>query len=157
MLTIGQLSAVSGVPTSTIRFWERRGLLRPHGRSGGQRRYTEEALSQVGMLLLCQDAGFTLAEIQELITKQATDQFRWRELVEAKMVTITDSLRKLDKARHLLTHALECEYEDITRCPEFRAAVDHRSGALDHRSGAADHRSGAVDRCSGAVTAGGRS
>ncbi|HEX4725725.1 MAG TPA: MerR family transcriptional regulator [Pseudonocardiaceae bacterium] len=130
VLTIGQLSAASGVPTSTIRFWERRGLLSPAARSGGQRRYTEDALSQVGMLLLCQDAGFTLAEIQELVTKQVTDHYRWRELVEAKMVTITDSLRKLTKAQELLTHALECEHEDITHCPKFRMAVDHRSGSL---------------------------
>jgi len=80
------------------------------------------------MLRLCQDAGFTLAEIQDLVTKQQTDHFRWRGLVDAKMVTITESLRKLNKARDLLAHALECEYEDITRCPKFRQAVDLRSG-----------------------------
>jgi DNA-binding transcriptional MerR regulator len=130
MFTIGQLSLATGVPTSTIRFWERRDLLRPAARSGGQRRYTEDALSQVGMLRLCQDAGFTLAEIQELVTKQQTDHFRWRELVDAKMVTITESLRKLNKARDLLAHALECEHEDITRCPKFRTAVDLRSGPV---------------------------
>jgi DNA-binding transcriptional MerR regulator len=130
MFTIGQLSVATGVPTSTIRFWERRNLMRPAARSGGQRRYTEEALSQVGMLRLCQDAGFTLAEIQDLITKQQTDRFRWRELVDAKMITITESLRKLNKARDLLAHALECEHEDITRCPKFRMAVDLRSGPI---------------------------
>jgi DNA-binding transcriptional MerR regulator len=130
MFTIGQLSVATGVPTSTIRFWERRDLLRPAARSGGQRRYTEDALSQVGMLRLCQDAGFTLAEIQELVTKQQTDRFRWRELVDAKMVTITESLRKLNKARDLLAHALECQHEDITRCPKFRLAVDLRSGPV---------------------------
>lgn len=130
MLTIGQLSMASGVPTSTIRFWERRGLLRPAGRSGGQRRYTEEALTQVGMLRLCQDAGFTLAEIQELVTKQVTDHYRWRELVEAKMASVNETLAKLNKAHELLTHALECTHEDIRRCPKFRAAVDHRSGVL---------------------------
>lgn len=130
VLTIGQLSEATGVPTSTIRFWERRGLLRPAGRSGGQRRYTTDALSDVGMLRLCQDAGFTLSEIQELVTKQATDHYRWRGLVEAKMTAVEDMLRKLNKAHDLLTHALECEHEDITRCPTFRAAVEHRSGPL---------------------------
>jgi DNA-binding transcriptional MerR regulator len=130
VLTIGQLSTASGVPTSTIRFWERRGLIRPASRSGGQRRYTEEALSQVGMLRLCQDAGFTLAEIQELVTKQVTDNYRWRALVEAKMISVNETLAKLNKARDLLTHALECEHEDIRHCPKFRAAVDHRTGVV---------------------------
>jgi DNA-binding transcriptional MerR regulator len=128
VLTIGQLSAASGVPTSTIRFWERRELLAPQARSGGQRRYGEEALSQIGMLLLCQDAGFTLAEIRQTMAQRATDPTSWRELVEAKMVDVANSLRKLNKAYQLLSHALECTHEDIATCPRFLAAVEHRAG-----------------------------
>ena len=78
MLTIGQLAAASGVPTSTIRFWERRDLLVPTARSGGQRRYTDDALAQVGLLRLCQDAGFTLTEIQQMLAQRAGDPTRWR-------------------------------------------------------------------------------
>lgn len=130
MLTIGQLAAASGVPTSTIRFWERRDLLVPAARSGGQRRYTEDALAQVGLLRLCQDAGFTLTEIRQMLAQRAADPTRWRELVEAKMVDIANSLRKLNKAYDLLTHALECHHEDITRCPDFQAAVLHRVGVV---------------------------
>ncbi|HEX5407324.1 MAG TPA: MerR family transcriptional regulator [Pseudonocardiaceae bacterium] len=128
MLTIGQLAAATGVPTSTIRFWERRDLLRPQGRSGGQRRYDDEALHQVGVLLLCQDAGFTLAEIRHVLAQRATDPTGWRDLVAAKMADVANSLRKLEKAHDLLSHALECTHEDITKCPEFIAAVQHRSG-----------------------------
>jgi MerR family redox-sensitive transcriptional activator SoxR len=128
MLTIGQLATASGVPTSTIRFWERRGLLAPDARSGGQRRYSEEALSQVGVLRLCQDAGFTLAEIRQMMAQRPTDPFGWRSLVEAKMVSITESLGRLNKAHDLLSHALECTHDDIGQCPKFRAAVDHRTG-----------------------------
>lgn len=128
MLTIGQLATASGVPTSTIRFWERKGLLRPDARTGGQRRYNEEAQSQVGMLRLCQDAGFTLAEIRQMMAQRATDPFRWRELVEAKMVSITENLRRLNKAHDLLSHALDCTHDDIRRCPKFIQAVDNRTG-----------------------------
>jgi DNA-binding transcriptional MerR regulator len=128
VLTIGQLADATGVPTSTIRFWERRDLLTPHARAGGQRRYTEDALARVGLLRLCQDAGFTLTEIRRMLAQRAADPTRWRELVEAKMVDVADSLRKLNKAHDLLTHALECTHEDIMKCPRFQAAVEHRSG-----------------------------
>jgi DNA-binding transcriptional MerR regulator len=128
MLTIGQLATASGVPTSTIRFWERRGLLGPDTRIGGQRRYREEALTQVGVLRLCQDAGFTLAEIRQMMAQRPIDPTGWRALVEAKMVSITDSLRRLDKAHDLLSHALDCEHDDITKCPRFLMAVDKRTG-----------------------------
>jgi DNA-binding transcriptional MerR regulator len=127
VLTIGQLAEATGVPTSTIRFWERRDLLTPQARSGGQRRYTEDALTRVGLLRLCQDAGFTLTEIRQLLAR-TTEPNRWRELVEAKMVDVANSLRKLNKAHDLLTHALECSHEDITTCAEFQAAVVLRAG-----------------------------
>ncbi|HEY1573298.1 MAG TPA: MerR family transcriptional regulator [Pseudonocardiaceae bacterium] len=134
MLTIGQLAAASGVPTSTIRFWERRDLLVPAARSGGQRRYTEDALAQVGLLRLCQDAGFTLTEIQQMLAQRAGDPTRWRELVEAKMVDVATSLRKLQKAHDLLSHALECTHDDIVRCPRFQAAVENRVTATGRPS-----------------------
>ena len=126
MLTIGQLSTASGVPTSTIRFWERRELLRPRAREGGQRRYDEDALYHVGILRLCQDAGFTLAEIKQVIDLRSSDP-GWRDLVAAKMVDVEASLRRLNKAHDLLAHAVECEYDDITLCPKFQAAVLQRT------------------------------
>jgi DNA-binding transcriptional MerR regulator len=127
VLTIGELSTATGVPTSTIRFWERRELLRPCARSGGQRRYDEDALTQVGLLRLCQDAGFTLAEIREMLAQRAVDPTRWRELVTAKMVDVAGSLARLNKAYDLLSHALECHHDDIFRCPTFQEAVAHRA------------------------------
>lgn len=126
MLTIGQLSTASGVPTSTIRFWERRQLLQPRARQSGQRRYDEDALYQVGILRLCQDAGFTLAEIKQVIDSRSTDP-GWRDLVAAKMADVEASLRRLNKAHDMLAHAVECEYEDIAQCPKFQAAVIQRT------------------------------
>lgn len=127
MLTIGQLATASGVPTSTIRFWERRDLLRPAARSGGQRRYETSALTQVGMLRLCQDAGFTLTEIREIMDLQASDPTRWRELVEAKLADVAASMAKLRTAHDLLSHALDCHHDDIRQCPDFQAAVEYRA------------------------------
>lgn len=128
MLTIGELAAASGVPTSTIRFWERRDLIRPTTWSAGQRRYDNEALNEVGVLRLCQDAGFTLAEIHEMKQRRANDRNGWREFVETKIVDVAASLAKLQKAHDILSHGLECTAEDITLCPKFQAAVQLRTG-----------------------------
>lgn len=128
MLTIGQLAEATGVPTSTIRFWERRNLLRPDARQAGQRRYGEEALTRVGVLRLCQDAGFTLAEIAELQSRHGGDSEAWHELMRAKLASVEESLARLTKAHHLLSHAVDCPYRDIADCPEFREAVRSRTG-----------------------------
>lgn len=136
VLTIGELAAASGVPTSTIRFWERRDLIRPTTRSGGRRRYDDEVLHEVGVLRLCQDAGFTLAEIHEMKQCASAEPNGWRKFVEAKIVDVAESLARLQKAHEILSHALECRADDITLCPKFRTAVLRRSG----RATATDRR-----------------
>jgi DNA-binding transcriptional MerR regulator len=128
MITIGQLAEATGVPTSTIRFWERRNLLRPDAWQGGQRRYGEDTLTRVGVLRLCQDAGFTLTEIARITNDRARDREEWHALLTAKLASIEESLARLNKAHALLSHAVDCPYDDIADCPDFREAVRHRIG-----------------------------
>jgi len=126
MYTIGQLAESCGVPTSAIRFWERRGLLSEPVRVGGQRRYTEDSRAEVALLKLCQDAGFTLSEIRELGARREVDLTSWRDMVKAKIADVEENLRKLQHTHEMLAHALECPERDITQCPRFCAALDRR-------------------------------
>jgi len=65
--TIGQLARATGVPTSTVRYYERIGLLRPHGRTPGNYRvYGEEALERVRFIRAAQAMGFRLVHIAVL-------------------------------------------------------------------------------------------
>ncbi len=123
MLTIGQLAEATGMPASTIRFWERRGLLRPPARTGGQRRYSPDVLTEIGILLLCQDAGFTLAEIERMRAAQAVDAHGWRDRVRDKMADIDRTIRRLTEAHAMLEHALSCEHTEIEQCPHLLAAA----------------------------------
>ena len=127
-MTIGQLADSCGVPTSTIRFWERRGLLEPATRQAGQRRYTEQSRITVALLKLCQDAGFTLAEIGQLTDRRTEDPQLWRTMVKDKIVDVEESLRRLHKAHDMLAHAVDCTHEDIAECPKFRTAIGNRLG-----------------------------
>ena len=126
MFTIGQLSEATGVPASTIRFWERRGLLPVADRQGGQRRYTDAALTEVATLLLCQEAGFTLAEIREVNDELATRTDSWRDFIRAKITDIERDQARLAHARELLEHALDCHHQVLSECPDFLAVVASR-------------------------------
>jgi DNA-binding transcriptional MerR regulator len=129
MLTIGQLAQASGVPTSTIRFWERKGLLSPTERHAGQRRYHEDVRVRVAVLRLCQDAGFTLDEIHRMLAEEETNPVAWRDFVRAKLVRIEERLDQLNRAHRMLSHALECPEDDIAQWPRFQQAVDDRLAA----------------------------
>jgi MerR family transcriptional regulator, mercuric resistance operon regulatory protein len=65
--TIGELARAAGVNVETVRFYERRGLLRQPERGDGYRRYPESDLDRLRFVRRAKVLGFTLAEITELL------------------------------------------------------------------------------------------
>jgi DNA-binding transcriptional MerR regulator len=63
-LGIGDVARRTGLATSALRYYERVGLLAPDGRANGKRYYGPGSADRIALILLCQDAGFTLAEIR---------------------------------------------------------------------------------------------
>ena len=120
LMTIGQLSAETGVPTSTIRFWERKGLLTPAARQSGQRRYATDAVRGVVMLRLLQEVGLTLADIRRFRDERAVTPRSWHSLVAEKLTDVERQIAALEHARDLLTHASTCRHDDLLACPGFQ-------------------------------------
>jgi len=69
--TIGELARRADVGVETIRFYERRGLLRQPTKGEGYRRYPESDLARLGFIRRAKVLGFTLAEIGELLDAAA--------------------------------------------------------------------------------------
>ena len=63
-MKIGELARGSGLKASAIRYYEKRGLILPPHRMGGQRRYAKEALDRVLLIRFASDMGFSLSEIK---------------------------------------------------------------------------------------------
>ena len=120
LMTIGRLSAETGVPTSTIRFWERKGLLSPALRQSGQRRYTAAAVRGVVMLRLLQEVGLTLADIRRFREERAVTPRSWHFLVAEKLTDVERQIAALEHARNMLTLALNCHHDDLLACPGFQ-------------------------------------
>src|SRR5712692_2572047 len=72
-LTIGALAKRAGVGVETVRFYERRGLVRRPARPGmGYRSYPEEAVGRIRFIRNAQGLGFTLQEVKELLALRVT-------------------------------------------------------------------------------------
>src|SRR3712207_5501803 len=85
-LSIGKLAAAGGVGVETIRFYQRKGLLDTPGRHDGIRRYGSEDVRRLRFIRQAQAAGFTLAEIKELLALDSSeDRPRARELANARV------------------------------------------------------------------------
>jgi DNA-binding transcriptional MerR regulator len=125
-LTIGELAHRTGVATSALRYWEEIDLLPPPTRVSGQRRYPPSAVEQVGVILLLQDAGYTLQELNALITARSQPNSNWRELAERKLAELDERIATAQAARIAVAHSLACPHADIHDCPNFTRLVQAR-------------------------------
>lgn len=122
-LTIGQLAAAGRVGVETVRFYQRKGLLRTPTRDGAIRRYAGEDLRRLRFIRQAQAAGFTLEEIRELLSLDAgDDRARARAMAMARLEAIDAKIAELERARGALRRlARECGEGGRGPCPILAA------------------------------------
>lgn len=118
-LTIGSLAAKAHVGVETVRFYQRKGLLEVPPRAGGIRRYDARDVERLHFIKRAQAAGFTLAEIGELIALDAgEDRARARELARVRIAALDEKIAELKDARTALARlARECGEGREGPCP----------------------------------------
>jgi MerR family redox-sensitive transcriptional activator SoxR len=124
LVPIGELAHRTGVATSALRYYERVGLLSPAGRVGQRRHYLPSSADRVALIRLYQDAGFTLAEIGRLLAAWSRGRRAWDRLAESKVAELDARIADAERAKELITHALECPHRDLFACPNFRSALE---------------------------------
>ena len=118
-MRIGELAALAGVRVSTIRYYERRGLLPDRWRGHAQRRYDPGALHRLRFVRLAQAAGLTLSEIRHLLEGFPTPtppRVRWRSITRAKLHEIDERIERLVLARRILRASTTCRCRDLDDC-----------------------------------------
>lgn len=107
-MKIGELASACSVPTQTIRYYERRGLLPPAERtSNGYRSYDNTAMDRIRFVQRSQAAGLTLAEITGVLEVQAAGTAPC-EHVDALLNTKLDDVdRRIGELRHLRAELVE--------------------------------------------------
>lgn len=126
LMTIGQLAEESGIPASTIRYWERIGVLPKTGRVGGQRRYAGESLQRLRVLRLAQLCGFRLDEMRQLVqgfAANVTPSHRWHELAGRKQAEIDDQIARLLAMRRVVKSVMRCKCVNWVECGRTAAQV----------------------------------
>ena len=122
-MTIGEVARRAGVRTSTLRYYERVGLLPAPGRENGRRRYDvwvlSEVLDRLAVVEVAQQAGFTIAEIRMLLDGFSEDtppSERWRVLAGEKLPEVEALIRRAMGMKRLLERGLGCECLRLEDC-----------------------------------------
>lgn len=120
MFTISQLAKAAQVNVETIRYYERKGLLKqPIKPCQGYRKYSEQALATVVFIRRAQKLGFTLAEIASLLALSATNCDDVQHLAESKLEIIEDKIKDLINLKDSLVGLISACKSNPTnkKCP----------------------------------------
>jgi MerR family transcriptional regulator, redox-sensitive transcriptional activator SoxR len=119
-LTIGQLSARSGVSRSALRFYERKGLIAPDRSSGNQRRYPAVTLRRVALVQAGKAAGIPLerirAALDTLPAGRTPTKRDWERLSHSWREELDERIATLEGIRGRLTGCIGCGCLSLRRC-----------------------------------------
>ena len=117
-LGIGDLARRVGLRPSALRYYESIGLLPPARRVRGRRVYPAGTVRRIALIRMAQRAGFTLAEIRQLLD---TDTGRgatrhWRTLAERKLPELDQFIREAQALRNAVADCLACGCMSFDTC-----------------------------------------
>ncbi len=131
-LTIGELSARSGVAPSALRYYERVGLIRAVRTGGNQRRYERAELRRVAFIRISQQVGVSLEEIREALASlpesRTPTKADWAALSARWRGRLDERIAFLERLRDDLTGCIGCGCLSLQRCrlynPEDQLAAE---------------------------------
>lgn len=120
-LSIGDAAARFGLATHVLRHWEDLGLLGPQRDGGGRRRYGDDDLVRIAVILRSKAAGMTLDQIAVLLDDDHGP--KRHAVLQEHLAELDRRMEEMRLSRAMTLHAFECEAHDITRCPHFRSMI----------------------------------
>ncbi len=119
--TISQLAEKAGIPTTTVRYYERIGLVEPEDRSAGNYRlYSRASLNKLKFIKAAQTIGFTLEDTRALLADESGSPPKCgavQGLIEDRLADIEQRLKDLRHVRSVLKSALEqCRQQKKSDC-----------------------------------------
>lgn len=118
-MDITEVARESGVPASTLRYYEEKGLIVSIGRRGLRRVFDSGVLERLALIALGRAAGFSLDEIAHMFAPDGKPDID-RQLLAAKAEELDRTIRKLSAMRDGLRHAAACKAPSHMECPTFR-------------------------------------
>ncbi|MFO1319040.1 MAG: helix-turn-helix domain-containing protein [Burkholderiales bacterium] len=121
-LDIAEVAQRSGIPSSTLRLYEEKGLIASIGRRGLRRLFDPGVLERLALIRLGRAAGFSLEEIAQMFSPDGQPDID-RRMLGAKAQQLDRTIRRLSAMRDGLRHAAACPAPSHMECPTCRRLV----------------------------------
>ena len=128
-LSIGDLSVRTGLSVSAIRFYEKKGLIKPDRNAGNQRRYEGSDIRRLSFILIAQQIGLSIEEIKETMAAlpkgRTPTKADWGKISRSFRKTLDDRIAMMERMRDRLDGCIGCGCLSLKACqlynPDDRA------------------------------------
>lgn len=121
LLSVGEVARRSGLPVSTLHFYERKGLIASQRTAANHRVYRREVLRRVSVIKVAQSVGVPLAEVAAALAhlpKDATPSAEdWARIAEIWRDDLTRRIELLTALRDKMAMCIGCGCLSVARCP----------------------------------------
>lgn len=135
-MDISEVARETGLPASTVRFYEKTGMIKATSSAGERRRFTPDVLDQLALIALGQAGGLSLDDIRAMLPVDGAPQVD-RQLLLTKADKIDATIKRLRAMSAGLRHAAECPATNHALCPTFQRLLKTAAGRLKKRGAAA--------------------
>jgi DNA-binding transcriptional MerR regulator len=121
-LDIREVSKLTGLPASTLRYYEEKGLIKSIGRQGLKRVFKKHVVEKLALISLGRNAGFSLEEMAAMFSPSGKAMLDREQLLDkASQLDIT--IQRLQAMRDGLKHVANCPEPNQLECPRFQTLV----------------------------------
>ncbi len=131
-MDIAEVAKRSGIPASTLRFYEKKGLIVSLSQQGTRRWFGPGILDQLALISLGQAAGLSLDEIRSMFSPDGTPNID-RQLLATKADEIDTLIKRLEAMSKGLRHAAACPAPSHLECPTFKRLLKATSSGVIER------------------------
>lgn len=142
-MDISAVAKQTGLPSSTVRYYEKEGLISAVSAPGERRRFTPQVLDQLTLIALGQAGGLSLEEIRAMLPPDGAPQVD-RQLLLSKADQLDATIKRLKAMSEGLRHAAHCPAANHTQCPTFQRLL--KAAAVRVKKNKTGNSSEAVSR-----------
>jgi MerR family transcriptional regulator, redox-sensitive transcriptional activator SoxR len=131
-MMIGDVARQAGVAASTLRYYEKAGLIPPPARAGRRRQYDHQVLGRIRIIALARDAGFSVRETRTFLNgfpNGTAPALRWREMSRRKIAELDELIARLARMKSILNASFHCDCRKLEDCERYVAANIRKQSA----------------------------
>jgi MerR family redox-sensitive transcriptional activator SoxR len=119
-LGVGQVSARTGVPVSTLHYYESFGLISSNRTAGNQRRYERHVIRRLSLISFAQELGVPLKEIRQALSvlpmTKAPTMAQWEKMAKTWEIKLDRRIARMQRLKDNLSGCIGCGCLSLRRC-----------------------------------------